>query len=158
MTLITSRDFEILLLYRCLRHFHTEHELRTIFHHFNFSQKRSKRLRLHFLNIFSQTKIFFLTHLLYAKSTFNTDRKLYKKKWCDQMRTWFNFHWKTDSLFDFHRWLSRKALIKLSEIVVAKTLCWENNYSIFKTTRNWINLFLINDFVNSFAIIWSVNT
>jgi hypothetical protein len=34
--LITSRDFAILLMYRCLRHFHTEHELRTIFHHFNF--------------------------------------------------------------------------------------------------------------------------
>jgi hypothetical protein len=34
--LITSRDFAILLLYRCLRHSHTEHELRTIFHHLNF--------------------------------------------------------------------------------------------------------------------------
>jgi hypothetical protein len=34
--LITSRDFAILLLYRCLRHSHTEHELRTIFfHHLN---------------------------------------------------------------------------------------------------------------------------
>jgi hypothetical protein len=58
------------------------------------SQKRSKRLRLHFLKIFLQTKIFFLTHLLYAKTTFNNDRRLYKKKWCDQMRTWFSFHWK----------------------------------------------------------------
>jgi hypothetical protein len=34
--LITSRDFAILLLYRCLRHSHTEHELRTIFHYLNF--------------------------------------------------------------------------------------------------------------------------
>jgi hypothetical protein len=34
--IITSRDFAILLLYRCLRHSHTEHELRTIFHHLNF--------------------------------------------------------------------------------------------------------------------------
>jgi hypothetical protein len=33
--LITSRDFAILLLYRCLRHSHTKHELRTIFHHLN---------------------------------------------------------------------------------------------------------------------------
>ncbi len=34
--LITSRDFAILLLYRCLRHSHIEHELRTIFHHLKF--------------------------------------------------------------------------------------------------------------------------
>ncbi len=58
------------------------------------SQKRSKRLRLHFLKIFLQTKNFFLIHLLYAKSTLKSDRKLYKKRWCDQMRTWSSsFHW-----------------------------------------------------------------
>jgi hypothetical protein len=33
--LITSRDFAILSLCRCLRHSHTEHELRAIFHHLN---------------------------------------------------------------------------------------------------------------------------
>ncbi len=91
--LITSRDSAILLLYRCLRYFYTELELRAIFHHLN-SLKTIEDLRLHFLKIFLQTKIFFLIHLLYAKSTFNSDRKLYKKRWCDQMRTWFNFHWK----------------------------------------------------------------
>ncbi len=91
---ITSRDFAILLLYRCLRHFHTEHELRTIFHHFNSFKKRSKISDCTFLKIFLQTKIFFFTHFLYAKSTFNNDRKLYKKRWCDLMRIWlFNFHW-----------------------------------------------------------------
>jgi hypothetical protein len=63
------------------------------------SQKRSKISDCTFLKIFLQTKIFFLAHLLYAKSTFNSDRKLYKKIWCDQMRTWFNSHWKIDSLW-----------------------------------------------------------
>jgi hypothetical protein len=57
------------------------------------SQKRSKRLKLHFLKIFLQMKNFFLIHLLYAKSAFNSDRKLYRERWCDQMRTWsFSSH------------------------------------------------------------------
>jgi hypothetical protein len=71
------------------------------FSSFQLFQKRSKISDCTFLKNFLQTKIFFLTHLLYTKSTFNSDRELYKKKWCDQMRIWFNFHWKTDSLFDF---------------------------------------------------------
>ncbi len=55
--------------------------------------KAIETLKLHFLKIFLQTKIFFFTHLLYAKSTFNSDRRLYKKKWCDLMRIWsFNFY------------------------------------------------------------------
>jgi hypothetical protein len=92
---ITSRDaVAIMLLYRCLRHFHTEHELRTIFSSFQFSQKRSKLSDCTFWNFFYKRRFFFLIHLLYAKSTFNNDRKLYKKRWCDLMRTWsFNFHW-----------------------------------------------------------------
>ncbi len=102
--------------------------------------------RLHFLKLVVQTKNFFLTCSVYAKSTFNNDRKLYKKKWCDQIRTWFNSHWKIDSLFSFHRLLSRKIL------------CWNDNYSIFKATRNWTNLSLMNDFVKSSIIIWSINT
>jgi hypothetical protein len=106
--LITSRDSAILLLYRCLRHSHTEYELRTIFHHFN-SLKSDRNLSVCTFWKFSyKRKIFFLTHILYAKSTFNSDRKLYKKKWCDQMRIWSSSHWKTDSLFDSQRWLSRK--------------------------------------------------
>jgi hypothetical protein len=73
-----------------------------------FSQKRSKRLRLHFLKIFLQTKNFFLTHLLYAKSTFNSDRKLYRERWCDQMRTWlFNSHWNL-----IHYWASQITVAK----------------------------------------------
>jgi hypothetical protein len=40
---ITSRDFvATLLLYRCLRHSHTKHELRTIFHHLNFLKSDRK--------------------------------------------------------------------------------------------------------------------
>ncbi len=62
--------------------------------------KAIENFRLHFLKNFLQTKIFFLTHLLYAKSTFNSDRRLYKKKWCDLMRTWlFSFHWNLDCTF-----------------------------------------------------------
>jgi hypothetical protein len=61
-----------------------------------------------FWKIFYKRKFFFLTHLLYAKSTFNSDRKLYRERWCDQMRTWSsNFHW---SLIHF----------ELSQITVAK--------------------------------------
>jgi hypothetical protein len=99
--LITSRDFAILLLYRCLRHSHTEHELRAIFFHLNFLKNDRKSQIALFWKNFLQTKIFFLTHLLYAKSTVNSDRKLYKKKWCDQMRIWSSFHWTIDSLFNF---------------------------------------------------------
>jgi hypothetical protein len=39
---------------------------------------------LHFLKFLLQTKNFFLTHLLHAKPAFNSDRKLYKKRWCDR--------------------------------------------------------------------------
>jgi hypothetical protein len=72
--LITSRDFAILHLYRCLRHFHTEHELRTIFHHFNFF-KNDRKSQIAFFEKILQTKIFFLTHILYAKSIKNIDDK-----------------------------------------------------------------------------------
>jgi hypothetical protein len=125
---ISSRDFvAILLLYRCLRQFHTEHELRTIFSSSQFSQKRSKLSDCAFWKFFYKRKILFLIHLLYAKSTFSDDRELYKKKWCDQMRTWFSSHWKTDSLFNSHESLSRKktkkrtkSVNRLSQIVVAR--------------------------------------
>ncbi len=121
MIAVTSRDLAILLLYRCLRHSHTEYELRTIFSSSQLSQKRSKNLRLHFLKNFLQTKIFFLTHLLYAKSTLNSDRKLYKNRWCDQMRTWSSFHWKNWFIIWLHRWLS---------IVVAKEKALINSHKL----------------------------
>ncbi len=94
MIVITSRNSDaILFLYRCLRHSHTEHEFRTIFSSFQFSQKRSKFSDCTFWKFFYKRKFFFLIHLLYAKSTFNSDRRLYKKKWCDLIRTWsFSFH------------------------------------------------------------------
>jgi hypothetical protein len=52
----------------------------------------------------------------------------------------------------------REEIDKLSQIAVAKALCWESSYSIFKAARNWTNLSLINDFVRSSIIIWSINT
>jgi hypothetical protein len=109
---ITSRDSAILLLYRCLRHSHTERELRTIFHHLNFL-KSDRKSQIALFEKFLTNENFFLTHLLYAKSTLNSDRELYKKRWCDQMRTWFSFHWKN------------RFIIWLSQIVAAKTSCWK---------------------------------
>jgi hypothetical protein len=38
----------------------------------------------------------------------------------------------------------REEIDKFSQIVVAKMFCWKNNYAIFRTTRNWTNLSLIN--------------
>jgi hypothetical protein len=52
------------------------------------SQKRSKLSNCIFWKFSYKRKFFFLTHLLYAKSTFNSDRRLYKKRWCDLMQTW----------------------------------------------------------------------
>ncbi len=53
MIVITLRDFAILFLYRCLRHFHTEHELRTIFHHFNSFKSDRKSQIAFFENFFT---------------------------------------------------------------------------------------------------------
>jgi hypothetical protein len=63
------------------------------FSSFQLLQKRSNSDCI-FWKFSYKRKFFFLTHLLYAKSTFNSDRRLYKKRWCDLMRTWsFNFYW-----------------------------------------------------------------
>ncbi len=59
MIVITSRDFAILLLYRFLRHSHTEHELRTIFSSFQFLQKRSKLSDCSFWEFSYKRKFFF---------------------------------------------------------------------------------------------------
>jgi hypothetical protein len=58
--LITSRDFAILLLYRCLRHSHTEHELRAIFHHLNFFKSDRNVSDCTFWKISYKRKISFL--------------------------------------------------------------------------------------------------
>jgi hypothetical protein len=89
------------------------------------SQKRSKISDWTFWKKFLQTKIFFLIHLLYAKSTFNNNLKLYKKRWCDQMRTWFSFQYKSWFIIWLHRWLSiavAKNVDRFSQIVVTKHL------------------------------------
>jgi hypothetical protein len=52
-----------------------------------------------FWNLSYKQRNFFLIHSVYAKTTFNVDRRLYKRRYCDLMRTW---------LFSFHRSLSRK--------------------------------------------------
>ncbi len=147
MIVITSRDFAILLLYRCLRHSHTEHELRTIFHHLNFF-KNDRKSQIAFLKIFLQTKNFFLTHFLHAKSTLNRDRELYKKRWCDRCEL--------NRLILTEYWF----IIELSQIIVAKRIdhCRETLYSIFSATRNWTNLSLIDDLMRSSTIICSMNT
>jgi hypothetical protein len=54
--------------------------------------KMIENLTLHFLKFFLQTRNFLFTHSVHAKMTLISDRKLYKKKWCDQIRTWFNSH------------------------------------------------------------------
>jgi hypothetical protein len=93
-----------------------------------------------FWKFFYKRKFFFLTHLLYAKSTFNSDRRLYKKRWCDLMRTWsllafteiefkLHFFWKfcrTDEEISF--WLvlcTRKRHSALIEDYIRKdTVIW----------------------------------
>ncbi len=126
----------------------------------SFSLSLKSNLDCTFWNLSYRRRNFFLTRSVYAKSTLNSDRKLYKKRWCDQMRTWFSSHWNlihclafTDccreerrTLIDFHRLLPRRAL------------CWDDSYSISRATRNWTNLFLASDFVRSSTIIWSMNT
>jgi hypothetical protein len=127
--------------------------------------KAIENLRLHFLKIFLHTKIFFslisFTRNRHSKVIQNYIKRIDTIKWELDLI----FIEKTDSLFDFHTWLSRNAnrlsqivvakesVDRLLQIAVAKTLCWENNYSIFKATRNWINLSMINDFVRSSIII-----
>jgi hypothetical protein len=60
MIVITSRDFAILFLYRCLQHFHTKHELRTIFHHLNFFKNDRNFLDCIFWKFFFKRNFFFL--------------------------------------------------------------------------------------------------
>ncbi len=99
------------------------------------SQKRSKKPRLHFLKIFLQTKIFLLTHLLYAKSTLNSDRELYKKRWCDLMRTW-SFQLSLKSNLDCTFWsLSyRQRNFFLNRSVYAKST-FNNDRKLYK--KRW---------------------
>jgi hypothetical protein len=122
--LITSRDFAILLLYRCLRNSHTEHELRTIFSSSQLSQKRSKLSNCSFWKFSYKRKFFFLTHLLYAKFTLNNDRRLYRKRWCDQMRTWlFSSHWN-------RIWIALFEICRTDEeISFWHVLCMRNRHS-----------------------------
>jgi hypothetical protein len=113
--LITSRNYNHITWFCCnfvsVSSFATFSHRTWVVNDFSSSQllqKQSKLSDFILWKVFYKRKFFFLTHLLYAKSTFNSDRKLYKKRWCDHMRTRFSFHRKTNSLFSFHRLLSRK--------------------------------------------------
>jgi hypothetical protein len=131
--------------------------------------KTIENLRLHFWKISYQQNFLFLL-ISCTRKRHSTVIESYIRE-DNVIRCEFDlaFIEKIDSLFDFHKWLSRdcnkfsqivvaKNVDRFSQIAVAKMFCWDDNYSIFKTTRNWINLFLINDFVKSSIIIWSINT
>jgi hypothetical protein len=134
--LITSRDFAILLLYHCLRHSYTEHELRTIFHHFNFF-KSDRNVSDCIFWKFSYKRKFSFLFISCMRNRHSTMIESYIKR-NDVIRCELDltFTEETDSLFDSHRWLSRKkrrwlsfhrllsreTLIRLSQVVVAKTL------------------------------------
>ncbi len=126
-----------------------------------------ENLKLHFLKIFLQTKIYFL-FISCTRNRHSTMIEIYIKRddvikcELDLILTEKFIHYLAFTVH--YREDANKLLVvawnidRFSQIVVAKTLCWENNYSIFKATRNWTNLFLINDFVKSSIIIWSINT
>jgi hypothetical protein len=121
--LITSRDFAILLLYRCLWHFHTKHELRTIFHHLNFFKSDRKSQIAFFWKISYKRKFSFLL-IFCTRNRHSTVIENYIK-WCDQIRTWSSSHWKNWFIIWLHRWLSivvAKNVDKSSQIVVTKHL------------------------------------
>ncbi len=77
-----------------------------------------------------------LIRSVYAKTTLSVDRRLYKKRYCDDANL----------------------IVQLSQIIVAKRAVerfesrWAS-YSISSAARNWTNLFLINDLIKSSAII-----
>ncbi len=160
--LVTSRDsVEILLLYYCLRHSHTERELRTIFSSSQLSQKRSKISNCIFWNFSYKRKISFLFILCTRKRHSSVIENYIRRDdviWCEF--DCFNFHWnRLTFIFSVLRFVDRlsqkivsKFADKLSQIAIAKCVCWECSYSIFKTTRNLTNLFLINDLIK-FSII-----
>ncbi len=86
-----SRNFVSVSLFATLSH---RRWIANDFSSSQFFQKRSKISDCTFWKFSYKRKFLFLTHLLYTKSTFNSDRELYKKRWCDQMRTWSSSHWK----------------------------------------------------------------
>jgi hypothetical protein len=85
-----------------------------------FSQKRSKISDCTFWKNFLQTKIFFLTHLLYAKSTLNSDRSYIRRDDVIKCEFDLTFIKKVDSLFNFTddcRLLSRRTLINFHRLL-----------------------------------------
>ncbi len=104
-----------------LRHSHTEHDLRTIFHS-QLSQKSIKNLRWRFLLLLIKKQIFILTRFLHAKTIFNSDRRLYKKRWCD---CWNKFSQLIDSWRSRDSiWLDATSLILFLERFETERICF----------------------------------
>ncbi len=163
--LVTSRDCNHITWFRNS----TSVSLRAILSHktwiasdfssFQFSQKRSKISDCTFWK-FSYIRKFSFLLIFCTRNRHSTVIKSYIKR-NDVIRCEFDLtltersiHYLT--LTDCCR--EREEIDKFSQIAVARTSCWENSYSISKAARNWTNLSLINDFVRSSAIIWSINT
>jgi hypothetical protein len=134
--LITSRDRNHITWFRnsasvsLLTTFSHRTWIASDFSSFQFFQKRSKISNCIFWKFSYKRKIFFLTHFLYAKSTFNNDRRLYKKKCRDLMRIWlFKSHWRLihkllskNASICFHKLLSQSALINFHKLLSWMTL------------------------------------
>jgi hypothetical protein len=111
--LITSRDCNHITWFRnsasvsLLATLSHKTWMRTIFHHFNFF-KSDQKFRLHFLKNFLQTKIFFL-FIFDTRNRHSTMIENYIRRddviKCELDLTFIE---RIDSLFNFHRSLSRK--------------------------------------------------
>jgi hypothetical protein len=123
--LITSRDsVAILLLYRCLRHFHTEHELRAIFHHFNFLKSDRKSQIALFENFLTNKNFSFLLisctrnrHSTVIESYIRRDDVIRYELDLVLINNWFIIkRWSRslsrNDLINFHKSLSRDVLLK----------------------------------------------
>jgi hypothetical protein len=135
----------------------TQNMIETIFHHFNFSQKRSKISDCIFWKFFYKRKFSF-SFISCTRNRHSTMIENYIRK-NNVIKCEFDLAF-TEKLIHYLIFTRdcRETLIDSHRLLSRRTLCWENNYSIFKRRRNWINLSLINNFVKSSIIIWSINT
>ncbi len=90
---LTNENFSFLLI-SCTRNWHStviENYIKrddVIWCELNrFYLSLKSNLDCTFWNLSYRRRNFFLIRSVYAKSTLNDDRKLYKKRWCDQIRT-----------------------------------------------------------------------
>ncbi len=145
MIIITSRDFAIMFLYRCLRHSHTEHELRTIFHHLNSFKNDQNVSDCTFWEIFYKRKFSFLL-IFCMRNPHSTVIESYIRRddviWCEldcltiiEIESLLSsLLW--DSLIDSHRSLSRNALV---ENVIIPFLERRKTERIYLWLMIWLN-------------------